>query len=249
MTFPGFAPFSKAVTVSAGGPCRCRPQLAVGAEKQEVSVQAEAGPSVSVEPDNNATAMVIKGEDLEALPDDPDDLSDALQALAGSGRRAERRADLYRWVHRWPASSEGIHPRDPHQPESLFGGIRPAGLRPHRDSYQAGHGRAARRGDVQRYELGARLPQSASPANKPDYSNRMFSANLGRPINKKSSFFVDFNQRNITGQLHHARRLFRPQYVEPDADQHVRRDSRRLHDGFAPPGLPAQHQQHPDGAR
>src|ERR1035438_1228511 len=55
------------------------------AEKQEVTVQGEAGPSLSVEPDNNATALVLKGEDLQALPDDPDDLSDALQALAGPG--------------------------------------------------------------------------------------------------------------------------------------------------------------------
>ena len=31
------------------------------------------------------SAIVLKGEDLEALPDDPDDLSDALQALAGPG--------------------------------------------------------------------------------------------------------------------------------------------------------------------
>ena len=38
-----------------------------------------------MEPDNNATALVIKGDDLMALPDDPDDLSDALQALAGPG--------------------------------------------------------------------------------------------------------------------------------------------------------------------
>jgi hypothetical protein len=28
---------------------------------------------------------VLRGEDLAALPDDPDDLSDALQALAGPG--------------------------------------------------------------------------------------------------------------------------------------------------------------------
>src|SRR5207249_8912411 len=55
------------------------------AERQEVTVKGDAGPSLSVEPDNNATALVIKGEDLAALPDDPDDLADALQALAGPG--------------------------------------------------------------------------------------------------------------------------------------------------------------------
>ena len=45
----------------------------------------DASTMLSVEADNNATATVIKGADLEALPDDPDDLSDALQALAGAG--------------------------------------------------------------------------------------------------------------------------------------------------------------------
>ena len=82
--------------MSAGGAVTLPIQLSVVAEKQEITVKGEPGPSVSVEPDNNVTALVIKGDDLMALPDDPDDLSDALQALAvpaeavpraGSGKR------------------------------------------------------------------------------------------------------------------------------------------------------------------
>ena len=38
---------------------------------------------LSTEPENNAGAVVLKGDDLDALPDDPDDLAAALQALAG----------------------------------------------------------------------------------------------------------------------------------------------------------------------
>src|SRR5262249_17264467 len=34
--------------------------------------------------------------------------------------------------------------------------------------------------------------------NKPDFSNRMFGGNIGGPITKKSSFFLDFNRRQIT---------------------------------------------------
>ena len=30
-----------------------------------------------------------------------------------------------------------------------------------------------------------------------DYSNRHYGGNVGGPINKKSSFFFDFNRRNI----------------------------------------------------
>ena len=82
---PGFQPFSKPVVVAAGTTVQAPIQLAIAAEKQEVTVAAEAGTTVSVEPDNNATALTIRGEDLQALPDDPDDLSDALAALAGPG--------------------------------------------------------------------------------------------------------------------------------------------------------------------
>ena len=54
-------------------------------ETQQVTVAAENTTTVSVEAENNATALVISGQDLQSLPDDPDDLSSALQALAGPG--------------------------------------------------------------------------------------------------------------------------------------------------------------------
>src|ERR1700757_3202441 len=43
IAFPGFAPFSKLVTVTAGGTVQVPIQLAVRAEKQEVTVQEQAG--------------------------------------------------------------------------------------------------------------------------------------------------------------------------------------------------------------
>jgi hypothetical protein len=58
-------------------------QLTVAAEKQEVTVQENAGPQVSVDPSQNAGALVLRGADLQALSDDPDDLQADLQALAG----------------------------------------------------------------------------------------------------------------------------------------------------------------------
>jgi hypothetical protein len=57
--------------------------LNVVAEKQEVSVQENAGPGVSVEAAGNASAVVLSGSDLDALSDNPDDLAADLQALAG----------------------------------------------------------------------------------------------------------------------------------------------------------------------
>src|SRR5215472_5334535 len=56
-------------------------QLVIEA-KQQVQVNASA-PTLDVNPANNAGAIDLKGKDLDALPDDPDELSQDLQALAG----------------------------------------------------------------------------------------------------------------------------------------------------------------------
>jgi hypothetical protein len=65
---------------SASGNILMRPQ----SQKEEVTVSAaNEDNTVSTEPANNASALVLKKEDLDALPDDPDDLEADLQALAG----------------------------------------------------------------------------------------------------------------------------------------------------------------------
>lgn len=74
-TIPGVEVFSDKVTVN-----RVRLQLPV--EQQQVQVTAE-GLSVNTGADNNASAIVIKGKDLDALSDDPDELQNELNALAG----------------------------------------------------------------------------------------------------------------------------------------------------------------------
>ena len=51
-------------------------------QQENVTVEEEA-PSVDVTPQNNASSIVIKGKDLDALSDDPDELQAELQALAG----------------------------------------------------------------------------------------------------------------------------------------------------------------------
>jgi hypothetical protein len=57
--------------------------LHVAAEKQEVTVEDNAGPAVSTDAASNASAVVLRGSDLDALSDNPDDLLVDLQALAG----------------------------------------------------------------------------------------------------------------------------------------------------------------------
>jgi len=81
-TAPGFAPYENtAVDIAAGARDPLNIALHVTVEQVEVTVTAEA--PVSTEPENNAAAVVLRASDLDALPDDPDDLADALQALAG----------------------------------------------------------------------------------------------------------------------------------------------------------------------
>jgi len=57
-------------------------QLRVAVTTQQITVEESAAP-LSTEASNNASATIIKGKDLDALSDDPEDLQADLQALAG----------------------------------------------------------------------------------------------------------------------------------------------------------------------
>ncbi len=70
-----------AVTITSGQREELTIALAVAAETENVEVSGNN--QISTDNDNNASATVLKEKDLEALPDDPDDLEAALQALAG----------------------------------------------------------------------------------------------------------------------------------------------------------------------
>src|SRR5271167_4537474 len=56
--------------------------LQIQVEQQNLEVHEET-PTVDVSPQNSASTLIIKGADLEALSDDPDELQSELQALAG----------------------------------------------------------------------------------------------------------------------------------------------------------------------
>jgi len=58
-------------------------QLKVVLAPEKVTVDEKAAPGVSTDPTSNASAQVLRGNDLDALPDSPEDLQAALQALAG----------------------------------------------------------------------------------------------------------------------------------------------------------------------
>jgi hypothetical protein len=79
----GFATFSKpGILVAAGQVRQLNVSLAIAVQQQDITV-TDQNSGVSVNPDENSSALVVKGSDLDALSDDPDELQNELQALAG----------------------------------------------------------------------------------------------------------------------------------------------------------------------
>ena len=58
-------------------------KLKVASTVQQVTVAESAGPVLSTDSSSNAGQLVFRGEDLQALSDDPEDLQADLEALAG----------------------------------------------------------------------------------------------------------------------------------------------------------------------
>jgi hypothetical protein len=83
--FPGLEPFERKVNVTPGGTIdlaiRLRPQTLT----QNVTVTEDREAELSLEPDKSAGGIAIKKMELDALPDNPDDLLNILQTLAGQG--------------------------------------------------------------------------------------------------------------------------------------------------------------------
>ncbi|MGB6728314.1 MAG: carboxypeptidase regulatory-like domain-containing protein, partial [Terracidiphilus sp.] len=83
-TFPGFAAFVSApLPLAAGQTKNVDIKMAIEEAQQQVVVSDEGAPQVSVEAGQNSNAIVLKGSDLDALSDDPDELQNELTALAG----------------------------------------------------------------------------------------------------------------------------------------------------------------------
>jgi carboxypeptidase family protein len=83
VTAKGFAPSTAhGVEVTPGKSVQENLTLQIAVEQQQVEVTDDAL-GVSTSPDSNTSAIVIKGKDLDALSDDPDELQSELTALAG----------------------------------------------------------------------------------------------------------------------------------------------------------------------
>ncbi|MGH9328462.1 MAG: carboxypeptidase regulatory-like domain-containing protein [Terriglobia bacterium] len=83
VTAQNFSSFEQAnVTVLAGRVRKLNVSLNIEQQVQQVTVSAQAT-HLSVAPENNASAVVITGKALQSLSDDPDELEAELEALAG----------------------------------------------------------------------------------------------------------------------------------------------------------------------
>ncbi|MEO7142892.1 MAG: carboxypeptidase regulatory-like domain-containing protein, partial [Bryobacteraceae bacterium] len=186
-----------AAVINPGAIATLNLQLRVATAKQEVTVQDNGGPSVSTEASNNAGALVLRGVDLEALPDDPDDLQSDLEALAGpsagpsgpqmfidgftGGRLPPKESIREIRINQNPFSAEYDHVG--------FGRIE-IFTKPGTDKYR---GQAFFNfGDT---TFNARNP--FGPSEKAPFQTKNFGGNFSGPFSKRASFFLDFERRQI----------------------------------------------------
>ncbi len=190
----GFTVFETSVEIRSGAPQTVDASLAVGLDKQEVTVTEQA--RVDVDPSNNGGALVLKGADLDVLSDDPDDLASDLQALAGpgagpnggqiyidgftGGRLPPKESIREVRINQNPFSSEY---------DKLGYGRIEIFTKPGTDKY---------RGSAF-FEYGNDVFNSRNPfaPTKAPYEHRQFGGNVSGPISKKSSFFIDVERRSI----------------------------------------------------
>src|SRR4026207_391208 len=79
---PGFSVFEqKEIEINARELTTVNAQLEVALEEQQVTVDDR---NISTDSDNNQNAIVLRGRELEALPNDPQALASALQETAAT---------------------------------------------------------------------------------------------------------------------------------------------------------------------
>jgi uncharacterized membrane protein YgcG len=184
------------VIITPNQPMRLNVAMTIEVEEQKVQV-SDTVPTVDVNPENNAGSIVISGKELEALPDDPDELLTDLQALAGPSagpNGGQLYIDGFTAGQLPPKSSirEIRINRNPFSAEfdKIGYGRIEVFTKPGTDKF---HGQLFISGNDSAFNS----PNPFGGANQPGYDSTQFSGNIGGPINKKASFFLDAQRRNI----------------------------------------------------
>lgn len=194
----GFAVFDEAEVVLAAGQRATRDiTLGVTIEEQKVTIAAET--PLSTESTNNANQTLISGKDLDALPDDPDELAAALQALAGpsmgpnggqifvdgfsGGRLPPKESIREIRINQNPFAAEND------QPSGRIDIL----TRPGTDKL-----RGSTFFNFQDESFNSRNPFATNSSKRSPFQVRQYGGNLGGPlVKKKASFFIDFERREI----------------------------------------------------
>jgi uncharacterized membrane protein YgcG len=193
-TANGFGVFqTEGIEIAAGKRLELPLMLTVALKEEKVDVNPDN--ELSTDPNANGSATVLKKEELESLPDDPDELAAALLALAGpsagpnggqifvdgfpGGRMPPKEAIREVRINQNPFSAEF---------DRLGFGRVEILTRPGFDRFRGGGNF-----NFNDESLNTRNPYARTKAAT---QNRNYGFNLGGPIKKnKMSFFLDFNRR------------------------------------------------------
>ena len=171
--------------------------LKVTIEEQKVTIAAET--PLSTESTANANQTLISGKDLDALPDDPDELAAALQALAGpsmgpnggqifidgfsGGRLPPKESIREIRINQNPFAAEND------QPSGRIDIL----TRPGTDKI-----RGSGFFNFQDESFNSRNPFATSSPKRAPFQLRQYGGTLGGPlVKKKASYFIDFERREI----------------------------------------------------
>jgi Carboxypeptidase regulatory-like domain len=192
----GFSPFtSPPVRIAPGQTQHLDVALVIQMEQQQVQVTAD-NPGVSVDPDSNVSAVVLTGKDLDALSDDPDELSNELTALAGpaagpsggqifidgftGGQLPPKSAIRAIIINQNPFSAQYDTPG--------YGRIEIL-TKPGTDKL---HGQLFMNASASAFNTTNPFAQ-----NEPPYHTLQWDGYVSGPLGKKASFFFNFDRRNI----------------------------------------------------
>src|SRR6202049_1195167 len=193
----GFTLYENDNVVVADQPLRLNVAMTIEVEQQKIQV-SDTTPTIDVNPSNNAGAIVISGKELEALPDDPDELQADLQALAGPSAGpsgGQMYIDGFTGGQLPPKSSirEIRINQNPFSSEydKLGYGRIEIFTKPGTDKY---HGQFSVEGNSS--AMNSRNPFLGTAAQQP-YDSVIYMGNIGGSINKKASFFFNVPRRTL----------------------------------------------------
>jgi len=198
----GFAVYKNdEVQISANEVQQLKISLEIEVQQQKVIVSDEA-PTVDVNPASNAGAIVISGKELEALPDDPDELQSDLTALAGpsagpnggqfyidgftAGQLPPKSAIREIRINQNPFSAEY---------DKVGYGRVEIYTKPGTDKW---HGQVSINANDSAFN--SKNPffhESSSGTPYPSYYSTQYGGNVGGPLGKKASIFFNADIRDI----------------------------------------------------